>query len=55
MRIIVEAFKDVLELGLAKPKQIVVREVISCVSVQHPTLSSLAAYDSYIRIWLANG
>ena len=51
MRMIVEAFKDALELGLAKHKQVVVS--ISPLYLTH-ALSALAAYDPDIRIWLAN-
>ena len=52
MRIIVEAFKDALELGLAKHRQIVARLV--AVYALAGKLISMAAHDSHIRIWLAN-
>ena len=48
---IVEAFKDALELGLAKHKQVVVS--ISPLYLTH-ALSALAAYDPDICVWVAD-
>lgn len=55
MRIIVDAFKDTLEAGLAKEGEIVVR-LYSPSHIVHyvNSCSFLAAYDSHMGIWLAN-
>lgn len=57
MRMIVEAFKETLELGLQKHGQIVVR--LSRLASQRSRSSGLitfhyAAHDSYLCIWLAD-
>ena len=51
MRIIVEAFKDALELGLAKHGQIVVR--IALQIYLYSELTDFLAYDPNVRLWLA--
>lgn len=48
---IVEAFKDTLELGLQKPKQTVVSSILVANDVI-PT--NCTANDPHLRLWLAN-
>ncbi len=55
MRMIVEAFKESLELGLSKEGQIVVSDVL-ILSLALVTVRSMArtiAHDSHLRLWMA--
>ena len=56
MRMIVESFKESLELGLAKHNQIVVstQPTPQELSVTHNLFFGLA-YDPYLRLWMARG
>ncbi len=54
MRIIVESFKDALELGLSKSQQVVVRQYTLLRQMSSTeAYYNRAAYDPNIRIWLA--
>ena len=56
MRMIVEAFKDSLELGLAKPEQIVVSTLMTFDSTDCQCFLDewAVAYDPHIRLRMAH-